>query len=443
MPRLWPANPKKPTEILVPQDEQWNFIRLSETTFATFLAGGWGASKTYALLLWTFYQAMRNPPGTTGIIIIPTYLMLEEYLDTVLIPAFKNIIVGHAKKKNTLYLVGNRRLIYKSGHNPERIEMSTACYLAVDECGLMDRSIFYRAVARARDERGDIKIGMVGVPIWGWLREEFEGRNDEKRKIMHVRTYDNKYLHKDYLDNLQDAIPATQARMYIEGHFCPPGSATYPEMDESIHLIPWDKQMDLPVITVIDWGYRRPHVLFVNVVPKGYKHQGKTYKKKSWVIFDELMPSNITTENLCIRIRDKGYPIAYGICDKAGEQRQSSSGLTDIHIAKQILGIRMKYKTSPRLTFIPAGVTHVRRMLMPLDNEPTLFFAKHMKDSRDPRSVWNSMCSLSYPLAKDGKPIDDHPEKNGVTDHATDDVRYLSINEAPIIELTTNVRSIA
>ena len=55
-----------------------------------------------------------------------------------------------------------------------------------------------------------------------------------------------------------------------------------------------------------------------------------------------------------------------------------------------------------------------------------LFFARTMaaKEQGNQRGIVKSLSSYSYPELKDGRPITDMPEKDGVYDHDCDAIRY-------------------
>ncbi len=237
------------------------------------LGGGWGAGKSTALLGFC-EMSMADNPGSLGIIVEPTHQMTRDFIEYKFRRAFREYITGESRQDNMIFLEGGRRVVYLSGKQIERLEQYEAAWLVGDEVGLMSRELLPRAVARVRDPRARrLRIGFAGTPHWGWLADEFQGRDDQHRRMIHVSSLDNPHLPKEYIDGLYDSCPASMAEAYIHGHFVPPGGSVYPEFDEGRHALPWSQpRPDLQTGVSIDWSARSPHVLFV---------QSRFYQKDS------------------------------------------------------------------------------------------------------------------------------------------------------------------
>ena len=444
-------NPKDPSIPLQLQPHQWSFA--VSPAYATFLAGGWFSGKSYALLQWLALRAFMNPTGTSGMIALPTHKLLTEFLRQYLIPSFgtdeNGMIVGGNSDEGALYLRGNRRLLYRSAHEPKRIEASDLCYVGADEIGLMRSEVFVRMVARTRDARSTMPfLGFTGVPVFGWLQEEFEGRHDMQRRIITIKSSDNKAAGKEALANLLDACPARLVPCYIDGRFVPPGSVVYHQITKD-HLLDWTvgdyvqpergARRRAELIVIVDPGGHTPHVTFVQIVPPGVRlPNGVLTTKHVAIVVDEVIESGrdehmITTEELATITKAKGYHLSVGYMDVAGGSEEQTSGFTPLRIFADKLGIEFQYETDPALRSIVNSIELVWRMLAPESGHPTLYFAKHLADSRNPRAVWNAMRRQHYPVAKDGRPLSDLPEKDGVTDHACDTIRYLAANDERFI----------
>jgi hypothetical protein len=440
-------NPKDPSTPLQLQKHQWDFA--VSPAYATFLAGGWFSGKSYALLQWLAMRAFMNPTGTSGMVALPTHKLLTEFLRQYLIPAFGwdegGMIVGGSSDEGALYLRGNRRLLYRSAHEPKRIEASDLSYVGADEIGLMKSEVFVRMVARTRDARATMPfLGFTGVPVFGWLQEEFENRWDMQRRIIHITSADNKLAGKEALGNLLDACPARLRPCYIDGRFVPPGNVVYHQITDD-HLLDWRvedyvqperaarRRSELCVS--VDPGGHTPHVTFFQIVPPGVRlPNGILTTKPVAIAVDEVIESGrdehmITTEQLATVAKAKGYHLQIGYMDVAGDTEDQTSGLTPLRIFADKMGIEFERETDPALRSIVNSIELVWRMLAPETGHPTLYFAKHLADSRNPRALWNAMRRQHYPVAKDGRPLSDKPEKDGVTDHACDTVRYLAVND--------------
>jgi hypothetical protein len=424
--------PDIPSEPLVLRWNQKPFAW--SPAFATFAAGGWGSRKTWAGLGFIDESAWLNP-GTTGIVMAPTHSLLRELVNTYIRPAFKEMIVGESVQDGAIYLVGNRRIICLSAHIPERLEMYTAAWGYMDEAALMKRDIYVRMVARIRDRNAKRpRLGITSVPHWCWLKEEFEGRDDMERKILHLRTDDNTDLHPQAAQRQRDSCSVRMAPCYLEGMFVPPGGTVHPGFGEK-NLIDWEHNRDFETCCVIDWSPRTPAVLFYQIIPAGVEVKGVgRLTRKSIVIFDEMHPGGpddvITTPFLCRDIKAHNYPLSKFVCDPAGKGVEATSGTSNIRLARQHLGL--PYRTPPpNLASKKARIEHVNLALEPLTGHPTLFVSKRLEKNHQARGVVNSFRAYSYPKGADGKPLDENPHEDGITEHAMDDVQYIVSVELP------------
>jgi len=427
--------PDNPTEPLVLRKNQEIFARSER--FATFVAGGWGSRKTWGGLGFIDESLWANP-GCTGIVMAPTYTLLRELVNTYIRPAFRDMIVGESKQDNAIYLVGNRRIIYISAHVPERLEMYTAAWGYMDEAALMKRDIYTRMVARIRDKKAKrLRLGLTSVPHWCWLKEEFEGRNDSERLILHWRTEDNTDLHEDAPGHLRESCASRMAPCYLEGQFVPPGGTVHPGFSER-NLIPWRHDNRFETVCVIDWSPHTPAVLWYQIIPQGTEIKGaglpfdKT-TKQSVVIFDELHPGGpdevITTERLCQLIRAKNYRLSRFVCDPAGKGVEATSGTSNLRIARRNLALPYRIPP-PNMAGKKVRIEHVNLALDPLAGHPTLFVAKHLEKNRDPRALVPSFRAYSWKKDKNGMVLDE-PNEDGISEHAMDDVQYLVAVDLP------------
>jgi len=413
---------------------------------------------------------MLSPPGTAGMVLQPTHQLLEEYLQRTLLPSFKKIIVHHDIGRRVIHLPGQRLLYYRSGHVPERIQMSDLTYLLLDEPHLMVRKAFENAVARAREADTRLRILLTTLPKIGWLSEEFEGRDDSERRAMHVRTYDNRFATEQYIRNLRSFCPAHMHACYLEGQFVASGGSVYAMYDEKRHVIPWqfgryvqmeDGSHSRPVMNyVFDWSPRRPHVLWMQRVPKGARMPGGwVTKREVSICVDEIYPDGkytpVHVRRLCRIAKARkspdamigAWPAEEAVCDPAGKAVQATSGESEIIQAQEELGVPVNYLYGQR---VKVGVSHVQLALDPLDGHPYLFFAESLKHNPDPvcgygsaqqnklRSVLKAMPGYSYSETQDGK-APDEPYHDDTFSHAADDVRYHCRFYHPVDRLTAEV----
>jgi len=446
---------------------QTQFDFASSPAFATLMAGGWGSGKSTAGLAFMLISAYANPPGTTGMAVQPTYQLLNEWLDTQFLPSFAGLIRVHNIGKRYVVLRGNRKILYRSGHEPKRLQLSNLSWLYLDEPHLMKREVFLNAIARARDVRSRLRIGLTSLPKIGWLSDEFLARDDEERRILHARTEENLHLHPDYARNLRSACPARMQACYLEGQFVPAGGTVYPEFEEKTHLIDWKyspsvklrtgQLVDTTLSVAIDWSPRRPHVLFIQHIPIGAVMPGGwVTEKPTSIVVDEILPDGeyqaITVQRLCKEILSRENPLSGqtyrvndAVVDPAGKAVEATSGVSEIIQAEKYLGIPIHFRTGER---IKVGVTHTKMLLEPVDGRPQLYFARTLKTkpydprgARRSRHIVHAVQGYSYPDKDSMAP--DEPYDDDITTHAVDCLRYFVRFYHPVDNLAVKYWSAA
>lgn len=458
-------NPKYPDRELIPLKKQLDFM--GSESFITYFAGGWGSAKSTALAA-GIASLLHQNVGLTGVLILPTLAMCHEFITTQLLPMAGGIIESWSKYEHAIYVQGGGRIKFAGAADAagvRRIEQINAAWAAADEVGLMPKEILFKIAARVRDERAD-KPGLrgnnrrmlfAGTPHYGWLKDEFEGRDDSERRIIHASTRENPHLPADYISNLAASCPARLAKAYIEGHFVPPGGTVYAEFDPEVHVVPWEHRSDCPTVASIDWSPRVPHVIVAQLLPEGATVAGRKLKKlvpghayAGAVIVDEIVLDGahvaITREVLLHELIKRNYALDHFICDPAGGAVQSSTTITDIRRATEMLAVDARMPHGQAARSIQAGVAHVQNMFKPMDEMPRLYFAKAMVDrvktyarSVQGRASINAIMSYGYP--EDG--TSSQPVKDGVSDHFCDCLRYLVVVHFAADRLLQTVKQVA
>jgi len=420
----------------------------------TYLGGGWRSGKSYGGIGFCSVSMNFNP-GCAGAILEPDYKMLEDFLENKFKPAFAPYILGE-KRTHFLYRIFLKRditVLGLSGHNLDKLEQFELAWLFADEAGLMKRDLFVRANARVNDPKaGRPRIGYAGTPKIGWMSDVFEGRDDDQRLCIHAKTTSNPYLTQEFVDGLHASCPKRLRAALMDGRFVPGGGVVYPEFDRSRHVIPWkyseyvrmaDGSHSRPVVNiVIDWSPRRPHVLWIQRVPKGaIMPGGWEAKREISVIVDEIYPDgehqSITVHRLCSMIKrrrppgyDAPWPVSEAVVDPAGKAEHATSGESEITQAENYLGIPILCRFGER---IKVGIQHVQLALDPSVGHPFLLFSSYLDKNPDPtmghgeintrRAVLNAIEAYAYKEDRDGR-LPDEPHDDDVTTHAMDDMRY-------------------
>jgi hypothetical protein len=189
-------------------------------------------------------------------------------------------------------------------------------------------------------------------------------------------------------------------------------------------IIPWKYKSNYGYEITIDFGRRRPAVLFT-----------QEFKQDHDVIFDAILPDRpdgILIDDLLEMIRLKGYGMPLTIyCDPAGGSGNTHTYDTDISKTRSFFKnmVPVRYTRKPALTRIEAGIMNIDNRLQ----RGLLFIADNLrrKKDREYTSVINALHEISYPEDKDGKPMSNKYEKEGKNEHPIDCLRYFVINKYP------------
>lgn len=434
---LDPTDTSRP---LVLQEHQARWVYCN--SFSPFLAGGWGSGKSIALLAKAYRLSMLNPPRTNGAIVFPTGPLLSKFLIEQFMPSFDQVIVREGKKDGYVVLEGGRKIWFLSSLLYARLEAINLAWCLSDEIGLSPPEVFRKMIARVRDKRAEkhglLQVGLTGVPLYGWLKDEFGGRHDNKRAIFHVRTDQNTMVADSYKENLRSQCSGSQARCYLEGQFVPPGGGVWPEVSHERHFIDYKFDPNIGVAISVDWSPRNPCCIFAQFYEPGMVLNGRRVEERTFVVFDEMHldghTTPITTDRFAAQIKAKCYPINYCCADPAGKGVEATSGVDQITLFERALGLRVNYRTDNESRSIPIGVEHLRRLFDPLGKHPRVFFSKSLLSNKDPRACAQALFAYSYQVEKSGRPLSNLPLKDGVTDHFADTLRYLAVNQISLVE---------
>jgi len=236
-----------------------------------------------------------------------------------------------------------------------------------------------------------------------------EGQGDAKFQYIHTTTYDNPFLPPDYVESLKTFDPQNYKR-YVLGLWVAFEGLVYSNFDRNDNNLPWTYSRECPTYAFIDFGYRKPAVLFV-------QHDTRNGNDR-WVIFDELLPENCPREQLLRLIQQKGYQLHACWGDPAGDAKDDSGISTIGYFANN--GLLVSYSTETQKRSIPAGVEIVRSLICDASGTRRLF----VDVKQCPKTV-EALESYHYP----DKLTTDEPVKDGLHDHAMDALRYGCVNQ--------------
>ncbi len=308
----------------------------------------------------------------------------------------------------------NGSLIYGiSGDKPARLEGLKLNWIWIDEVFQCSEQLFLECRARVADQQGDIWLtGSLGVqyqnPKRHWTYKYLKENKPDTVDVFEWATSDNPYFPQDELADLKDTLDPRTFRQMFTIDWNTPGSAlVYDNFSELNYIKGFVLDPSRHEVSVsIDWGWNHELAcLFI-----AYDVQRDTV-----TVFDEIVSSRLTLEQLHARIMAKQYPISNWYCDIAGNQEREQTGKSNVQWFRE-KGIQMRY----RQTAINYGVVLFRTYIK--NGAGVIRF--YVDELRCPKMI-DGMLNYSYPT-KDGQIVNENPLK--VADDCVDSARYYIVN---------------
>lgn len=400
-----------------------------------FLRGGVGAGKTIAGAAEALNLAAENP-GLDGMVIAPTWSILQRVtLREVLRLLPKSRIRVHRKQERYVELRNSSCIYYGSADRPETLEGSNLAWAWGDEARYWRREAWQILLARVRHPAAKHRsIVLTSTPSMGWLYEEF-GQPRPDAESWAMPTHTNPYLPPEYLESLRRRYSPRLYRQYCEGAWVLLEGAVFEEFDAEKQIQPLEVVRDLPVHAGVDFGYRRSAAVFFQHI----EHCNRHGVSDCLHILDEVLPDNRPTPKLAEVIQETiaahNWILGKCYCDPAGSSASVESGYSSLDVFDSY-GIPWEYNRDPENVFIPNGIESIRGKLCSSVGKCSLYIHPRVQGEGHERGIVAALQQSAYPEAKDGRPVEDKPVKDGLYDHALDALRYAVINLFPSARTT-------
>ena len=400
-------------------DKQIDFHKSSARVRGAFAGkrGGKTEAGSVEAIRFTEEQIGINPDSKDpylGVIIAPTDDMLRRLsLAKFFLYAKPFNYDYHQTFKEVTWHNGS--VIYGiSAEKPKRLEGLKANWIWIDEVFQCSEALFLEAKARVSDSKGAIWCtGSLGVqytnPKQHWTYKHFKEKPNKNTEVFEWSTADNPYFPKDELEDLKETLdPKTFRQMFTLDWNVAGGALVYDDFEEANIIRGYAYNPNLQTIVSIDWGWTHPVAcLFFQYDPRS----------KIVYLFDEIVGSKISLEQLWDRIKAKGYKIDHWYCDIAGNQEREQTGISNITLFKQApRNIHFKYRS----TAVNYGIPIVRSFIKNGLGQRKFF----IDEVRCPKSIDN-MRNYSY-AQKDGMILNENPLK--ISDDVCDSIRYFYVN---------------
>ena len=414
---LWPVfEPNGPGE-----DNPQLLFLASPAKFRCF-NGGFRAGKTFvgAHEAW---RTMREHPGSSGKIVAPSFPALRDYsqktffeivgCDAETIEAHP-LVASFNKTEQHLKLLNGSEVYFRSADRPGTLIGSTDDWFWLDEPASCAAVTWKNLIGRLSGFVGPRRGWCTGTPAgFNWVYREFAEAKRDDYFLVTGSSLQNTCLTDDYTDTLLDSYQGAFARANIYGEFVAFEGQVY-QFNRALHVLPeeWTPDPDVAFDRTADFGTNNPTAwLWVQEIA------GTVY------IFDELEVRRQPVPVIAAEVNSRWKGLRHGgdFGDIAGTQRDSN--LRSYVSNYAMAGIEIRSRAGGA---VKAGVEVITRYLNPSETGvPRLLV--------HPRCVRLMAAFETYhwPEDKDGNPVGDEPEKDGVSDHLLDAARYWWVNRHP------------
>lgn len=317
----------------------------------------------------------------------------------------------------------NGSLIYGlSADRPERMEGIKASWIWCDEVFQMEEQIFTEAMARVADTRGRIWCtGSLGVqytnPKQHWVYKHFKQKPLADSACFEWGAIDNPHFPRDEIARLRDTLDPQTFRQMFELSWDTQSSAmVYEQFTDANVIRGYKYDPSRETYFVLDFGFAHEMAgLFIQYDPR----------TDTVYVFDEIVSSRLTLEQLYERMMAKPYRITGYYCDIAGTQEREQTGLSNVTWFKNApRNIHFKYRQSA----IQHGVSLVRSYVCNAKSQRRLF----IDEVACPKTL-DGVRNYSYPV-KNGIIVNENPVKKD--DDCVDALRYFIVNRLDFTKQT-------
>lgn len=178
--------------------------------------GGIGSGKTYAGTI----AAWNMPPGSTGMVLAPTYVMLRDatlrtFLD---LSRQAGILREFVKSEMRAVLKGDRQVLFRSADDPDRLRGPNLGWFWLDEAAMMTRQVWLIMIGRLRLSPG--KAWLTTTPRGrDWIYKAFREERRDGYDLIRADSRSNTYLPSEFVGELLATYEHDFARQEVAGEF--------------------------------------------------------------------------------------------------------------------------------------------------------------------------------------------------------------------------------
>jgi len=232
---------------------QYEFVTCKDRF--TAMIGGIGSGKTLAGCVKSIIYAK---PKTLGLIVAPTFRMLQDATIRTFLDINHDVIKGFNKSDMIVTLKNSAEILFRSADNPEHLRGPNLHWAWIDEGSLAHPYTWDIIIGRLRAD------GTAG-PCW--VTTTPKGRNNwlyeasKQMRVFNVTALDNPYASKEWKDSLLARYTGQFLRQEIYGEFVSFEGLVYPMFQPSFHIMTREESEFKEYGLAIDEGYTHPAVI--------------------------------------------------------------------------------------------------------------------------------------------------------------------------------------
>ncbi len=183
--------------------------------------GGIGSGKTLAGCL----EILRQPSGTFGTVIAPTYPMLRDATLLTFFEKFGQAVESHNKSEGVTVLRNGTTVFWRSADKPDSLRGPNLNWFYLDEADYMDGATWDVMLGRIRRDPTACWLTTSPNGDTNWVYERFYRKWTEGNPeyfVAQAKTRDNVHLPPEYVRTLEETYTSEFARQELEGEFIGP-----------------------------------------------------------------------------------------------------------------------------------------------------------------------------------------------------------------------------
>lgn len=344
--------PKKIAYAPLPFQSQFHY----STKPKAYLSAGFGAGKTYALVMKMFYLMTVNR-GLPGGLLCPTLKMYKrDVLPTIKTICRINHIRYHYNKSDMEFFfpdAGCVVYVFHSEDDGESIKGPNLAWFVINEVSLCSRQAFLMALARIRVKSARLpQIAMSGTPEgFNWAYDYFIENPREDTDLIFGDSRLNTFNSDSYIQTLEDSYDPLMQEQYIKGLFVNlNGKRCAWSFNRLDHVKPAPKIPGMPVWVSMDFNVTPMAATLWNLVPFGLSERTLEPLGHTLRAWSEIRLESSNTYEMCTALRELVNPETESVTiypDPAGRARSTKSmGTSDIDILRNAGFTNLKYKLS-------------------------------------------------------------------------------------------------